>query len=110
MQIRDNVTAKEESAGRGENNAGSHERALNTVANEGSRNFRRNSVRGQGRRRRGNGNTNSSARGNNNNGVTRRRTRTGTHMIIATQVEQAVDAAEAAATKLEEEEDVVEMT
>ena len=31
-------------------------------------------------------------------------------MIIATQVEQAVDAAEAAATKLEEEEDVVEMT
>ena len=42
--------------------------------------------------------------------VTRRRTRTGTHMIIATQVEQAVDAAEAAATKLEEEEDVVEMT
>ena len=68
MQTRDKVTAKEESAGRDENNAGSHERALNTVANEGSRNFRRNSVRGQGRRRRGNGNTNSSARGNNNNG------------------------------------------
>ena len=40
--------------------------------------------------------------------VIRRRPRTGTHMIIATQVEQAVDAA--AATKLEEEEDVVEMT
>ena len=31
-------------------------------------------------------------------------------MIIATQVEHAVDAAEAAATKLEEEEDVVETT
>ena len=31
-------------------------------------------------------------------------------MIIATQVEQEVDAAEAAATKFEEEEDVVEMT
>ena len=40
MQIRDKVTAKEESAGRGENNAGSHERALNTVAHEGPRNFR----------------------------------------------------------------------
>ena len=68
MQIRDKVTAEEESAGRGENNAGSHERALNTVAHDGSRNFRRNSGRGQGRGRRGNGNTNSSARGNNNNG------------------------------------------
>ena len=42
--------------------------------------------------------------------VTRRRTRTGTHMTIAAQVEQAVDAAEAEATKLEEEEDVVGMT
>ena len=31
-------------------------------------------------------------------------------MTIATQVHQAVDAAEAAATKLEEEEDVVEIT
>jgi len=107
MQIRDKVTAKEESAGRGENNAGSHDQALNTVAHEGSRNFRRNSGRGQGRGRRGNGITQIAPREvTTTTAVTRRRTRTGTHMIIATQVEQAVDAAEAAATKLEEEEDV----
>ena len=59
MQIRDKVTAEEESAGRGENNSGSHERELHTVAHEGSRNFRRNSGRGQGRGRLGNGHTNS---------------------------------------------------
>ena len=67
MQIRDEVTAKE-SAGRGENNAGSHERALNTVAHERSRNFRRNSSRGPGRGRRESSHTNSSGRGNNNDG------------------------------------------
>ena len=39
-KIHEKVTAKDESAGRGENNAGSHERALNTVAHEGPRNFR----------------------------------------------------------------------
>ena len=44
MQIRDMVATKEESAGRGENNAGGHERALNTVTHEGSRNFRRNNA------------------------------------------------------------------
>ena len=68
IQVREKVTAKQESAGRGEKNAGSHERALNTVAHEGSRNFRRNSGRGQARGCRGNGNTNVSARRNNNNG------------------------------------------
>ena len=35
MQIREKVTAKYESAGRGESRAGSHERALNTVAHGG---------------------------------------------------------------------------
>ena len=67
-KIREKVTAKDESAGRGENNAGSHERALSALAHEGSRNFRRNNCRGQGRKRRGSGdtNTNSSTRGNNN--------------------------------------------
>ena len=70
MQIRDKVTAREESAGRDEHDAGSRERALNTAAYERSRNpSRRNNGRDR-RKCRGNGtrNTNSLARGNNNNG------------------------------------------
>ena len=70
MEIRDKVTAKEESAGRGEHDAGSRKRALNTAAYEKSRNpSRRNNGR-DGRKYRGNGtsDTNSPARGNNNNG------------------------------------------
>ena len=67
MQIRENVAAKYERA-RGDSNAGSHERALDTVTHDGSRNFRRTNGRGQGRGRRRNGNTNNPARGNNNNG------------------------------------------
>ena len=59
---------KDESAGRGESRAGSHERELNTVAHGRSRNFRRNNGRGQGRGRRGNGNIISSATGNSING------------------------------------------
>ena len=69
IQIRDEVTAKEERAGRDEHDAGSPERALNTAAYERSRNPSRNNGR-DGRKYRGNGtsNTNSPARGNNNNG------------------------------------------
>ena len=108
MQIRYCVTAKKESAGRGEDNAGSHERALMTVAYkdlvisvETAVEVKEEDVvkiltpitpREE---------TTTTA-------VTRRRNRARTFMIIAAQVEQAVDAGEAAATKLEEEEDVVE--
>ena len=75
-----------------------------------SRNFRRNSRPGQGRGRRGNGNTNTSAKGNKQQRRLHVDELERDHMLTAPQVEQAVDAAEAAATKLEEEEDVVEMT
>ena len=68
MQIRGKVTAKDESAGRDENYAGSNESALNTTALEEPRNSRRSHGRGKGRGHRGNGNTQSSATGNNNNG------------------------------------------
>ena len=110
MQTRDKVTAKEESAGRGENNAGSHERALNTVAHEGSRNSVETAVEVKEEDVMEMVTPIAPREVTTTTAVTRRRTRTGTHMIRATQVEQAVDAAEAAATKLEEEDDVVEMT
>ena len=70
LQIRDKVTAKEESAGRDAHYAGSRERALNTAAYEGSRNSSRRNNGRDGRiyRRNGTSNTNSPARGNDNNG------------------------------------------
>ena len=70
MKIRDKVTAKEESAGRDEHDAGDRERTLNTAAYERSRNSSRRNNGQNGRKYRGNGTskTNSPARGNNNNG------------------------------------------
>ena len=68
INVREKVTARDESAGRGESRAGSHECALNTVAHGVSRLFRRNNGRGQGRGRPGNGSTIPSVPGNNNNG------------------------------------------
>ena len=64
MQIREKATVTGGTE-RGENSAGSHERALTTATNEGCRKFRRKYGRGQGRGRRGDGNTHVSLRGNN---------------------------------------------
>ena len=83
MQVRGKVTAKDERAGRDENDAGSNESAVNKTAREKPRNSRRNSGRGHGRGRRENGNTNSSATDDTTAAVTRLRTRMKIRLMTA---------------------------
>ena len=83
--------------------------ALNTVAHEGSRNFRRKNGRGLGRGHRGSNNTNSPTRYRNNNGGYTSTNSNG-NLYDKSNVEQVVGAKETAATNLEEDERVGEMT
>ena len=107
MQSREKVTAKDEV--RHKARIMQAVTSAHIVKHGGSRNFRRNNVRGLGRGRRGNRDADSSARGNNNGGYTSTDLN-GNPYDNSNTVVQVVDAKEAAATKFEEDEDVGKMT